>query len=83
MDKEEKKQKILTLLRAFAGHLGARQINRALGITDNRSDSKTHAVLVELMNEGKLEQSHDRKGFRITANEYKNNADMDKEKGGD
>ncbi len=70
MDKEEKKQKILTLLRFLSGYLGAVKINQALGITDDPSGGKTHKILEDLMYRKQLEQSHDKKGFRITAKEY-------------
>lgn len=65
MTDKEKTERILTFLQYFSGHFGARKLNKALGIEDNDSDSKTHKILEKLAGEGKVEQSLDKKGFRI------------------
>ena len=70
MDKAEKKVRIMTYLRFHSGYMGSARINQALGIDDNISNSATHAILKELEDEGKLEQSHNSKGFRISAKHY-------------
>ena len=66
MDKEEKKKRITNFLMYFSGHCGSAKLNQALGIKDNLQNSKTHKILEEMVEEGKLEQCHS-KGFRITA----------------
>ena len=65
MTEKEKKERILTFLQYFSGHFGARKLNKTLGIEDNPSDSKTHKILEKLAGEGKVEQSQDKRGFRI------------------
>ena len=70
MTTEEKKKKIMTFLRCFSGHYGSVKINNALGIKNDSHGGSTHAILKKLMAEGKLEQSQDKKGFRITAESY-------------